>query len=105
MVPVPQYLHDAIVPHTKPQPPHILNSLALMVKTLNYGRRPLIDTFVYSSVDPSYCVNYTTMHFTGNAVLLLQSVWRIGYPIFTWKIWCELLSKHFQRGQYQLPIV
>jgi hypothetical protein len=48
MVPVPQYLHDAIVPHTKPQPPHILNSLALMVKTLNYGRRPLIDTFVYS---------------------------------------------------------
>jgi hypothetical protein len=22
MVPVPQYLHDAIVPHTKPQPPH-----------------------------------------------------------------------------------
>ncbi|XP_071680601.1 uncharacterized protein [Lolium perenne] len=53
------------------------------------------------AVDPSYRVEYATMHFSGNAALWLQSV-EHKLASLTWDQWCELLSKHFDRGQYQL---
>jgi hypothetical protein len=52
-------------------------------------------------VDPSYQVEYATMHFSGNAALWLRSV-ENKLDSFTWDQLCALLSKHFDRGQYQM---
>jgi hypothetical protein len=49
------------------------------------------------AVDPSYQVEYATMHFSGNAALWLRSV-ENKLDSFTWDQLCALLSKHFDRG-------
>jgi hypothetical protein len=48
------------------------------------------------AVDPSYQVEYATMHFAGNAALWLRSV-ESKIDRLTWDHLCELISKQFDR--------
>lgn len=49
------------------------------------------------AVDPSYRVEYATMHFAGNAALWIQSVENRLHE-FTWGELCSVLHKRFDRG-------
>jgi hypothetical protein len=53
------------------------------------------------TVDVSQWVEYSTMHFTGNAAMWLQSV-EDRLSNFSWETLCEMIHKRFDRGQYQL---
>ncbi|KAM0929344.1 hypothetical protein ACQ4PT_001454 [Festuca glaucescens] len=52
------------------------------------------------AVDPTYWVEYATMHFSGNAALWLQSV-EDQLPKYTWEKLCDIINTRFDRGQYQ----
>ena len=86
--------------HATPQPPHT-EFPRFDGENPRLWQKAAEKYFRLFAVDASYRVEYATMHFTGNAAMWLQSV-EDRLPQFTWEFLCELLSKHFDRGQYQL---